>query len=186
MMIQNHIQRKVITALLITRILFVAPLFAEPFSGLSPLSLPDTLFSSKKMVDVSATVDPDKAKLGSTFRLYLRVSIASGSHIYSLEEQLDENLASRIELKSSEFLPDEDWRESPPQIALDDVFKRALKIHGDFAEFSRTYQIPYTLKPGEFLIDGVFVYRLCNNKTCSLPQSLNFQVPIKLVQKEVN
>ena len=182
---QSEIQKQVRTVLtaLIIQTLFAASLFAETFSGLPPLNSPSFSFSTKNLVEVSATISPEQVKPGSSFHLNLRVVIAGGSHIYSLEEQLEKNLASRVDLTSTEFLPNGNWKESPPQIALDEVFQRVVKTHGDLAEFSRKYQIPSTAKLGEVSISGTFTYRLCNNKTCSMPQFLEFQAPLQIIQK---
>ena len=185
MMIQSNIQKemKAVLGILVVQAFLTAPLFAEPFSGRSQLSSPSDSFPLKNLVDVFVTVSPEKVNPGFTFNLHLRVVIAAGSHIYSLEEQLYDNLASRIELKSTQLFPKGNWSESPPQIALDEVFQKVVKTHRGLAEFSRKYQIPFTAKSGEVLINGIFTYRLCDNKACSMPQSLEFQAPLQIIQK---
>ena len=175
---------KVIWTVLFICIFFISRLFAEPFSGMSAFDFSNVPPAPLNRIDLSVTVAPDRVKPGSSFRLHLQVVITAGSHIYSLDEQLEGSLASRIELKSSNLLPRGDWEEPPPQMTMDEVFQTVVKTHAGIAEFSREYQIPLTAKPGEISIDGAFIYRVCNNKTCSMPLSLDFQFPLQIIQGE--
>ena len=173
---------KVIWAVLFVCIFFISSLFAEPFSGMSAFDSSNVPPASVNQIDLSVTVTPDRVKPGSSCRFHLQVVVATGSHIYSLEEQLDGSLASRIELKSSNLLPRGKWTETPPKITMDEVFQKVVKTHAGITEFSREYQIPLTAKPGEISIDGTFIYRVCDNKICSMPISLEFQFPLQIIR----
>ena len=161
-------------------VVFSAPFLSEslagsfsPFSSSEPPSL-----SQRSLVDVSAAADPSSVFPGTVFRLHVQVVISSGSHIYSLTEGVEEDLATKVLVSQPSLQPKGEWQESPPQIIFDDVLQRAVKTHENIAEFIRDFAAP--LESFDEKIVGSLIYRLCDNRTCSMPKTAEFETPIRI------
>lgn len=131
-------------------------------------------------VNVAAAIVPMQVQPGDFFELRLQVTITSGAHIYSLENKVDESLATRIDLEETPFTPLGKWKESTPEIAADGVLKTLVKIHEELAEFRLTLLVPQDAARGLIVISGTFVYRLCDNKICTLPQKIFFKTFLRV------
>ena len=143
----------------------------------SPFSLfKENSFSSRVGLDVSATTDPVSVSPGEPFHLHIQVVISSGSHIYSLKEGSEEGLETKILIVRPSLKPKGEWKESTPQLAFDDVLKKAVKTHENLAEFFREFLAPESALQNR--IFGQLIYRLCDNRICSMPKKIEFQVPI--------
>jgi hypothetical protein len=108
--------------------------------------------------------------------LYLSVQIEEGWHIYSLQP-LDgsELLATQITLSEEDRLESAgDWQESATRLIQDDAQAKRVKAHTRIAEFHKDFQVPKNFSLGNYSINGKLVYRACDNKLCTLPQSLTF------------
>lgn len=131
-------------------------------------------------VQVAAAVVPPQVHLGDFFKVRLRVTITPGAHIYSLENKVDESLATRIDLEKNPFTPLGKWRESQPEISADGVLKTMVKTHKELAEFSLAFVVPREAASGLSVISGTLVYRLCDNKICTLPQKISFKTFLRV------
>ncbi len=136
--------------------------------------------TKRPTLQVSAATIPEAIKPGERFTLHIQVILQPGSHIYSLEENFtQEKLATQIKLEDSNLHPLSDWTETPPKLSLDPVLKKTVKIHESIAQFNRDYKttVPFLTKTGE--VSGKLIYRICDNKTCSLPLNSQFKVGLK-------
>ncbi len=91
------------------------------------------------------------------------------------EEEEDKTLATRIRFTESPFSVVGDWKETQPVLMKDEALGRMVKVHNGRAEFTRTVSVPNTLKDAVYLVEGVFTYRVCDNRVCALPQERHFQ-----------
>lgn len=133
-------------------------------------------------IHATAVAVPDHVRLGDIVMIQIHVNISAGAHIYSLEEGGEgESLATRISLKKTDFLQVGKWKESPPQMTMDRVLQKMLRVHKGIVEFHRGLIVPEDLEPGIFPIQGTMNYRVCNNKVCTLPQELDFQTLVRVV-----
>lgn len=133
-------------------------------------------------IRATAVAIPDHVRLGDILRIQIQVSISSGAHIYSLKEKEEgESLATRLSLKKTPFFQTGKWKESPPQMAMDRVLQKMLRVHTHNVDFYQDLIVPDNLEPGIFPIQGVLNYRVCNNKVCTLPQELDFQTLVRVV-----
>ena len=152
-------------------ILAIVPVsvFAEPFS-FSTSNIP-----SGPSVKLNIMVDRDWARSGDRFKLYISVQIEEGWHIYSLQP-MDGNelLATQIMLKDNRFESQMYWQESPAGLIEDDAQEKLVKGHVKTAEFYNSFRVPKNIRPGNHSIKGKLLYKACNNKLCTLPQSLSF------------
>lgn len=133
--------------------------------------------TKRPTLQISAATIPETIKLGQRFTLHIQVILQPGSHIYSLEENYtEEQLATQIKFEDSNLHPLNPWTETPPKLSLDPVLEKTVKIHESIAEFNRDYKttIPITEE-----ILGNLTYRICDNRTCSLPLNSQFQVNLK-------
>ena len=158
------------------------PEFAQlqPFGNSSPILGEFDIESPKKFVSVTAIPQPEAVNPGNDFRVHERVLISPGSHIYSLNESYDENLATRLDLGSAPFKSEEPWQESPPKIMLDEVFQKMVKTHESIAQFTKKFSVPSSFKSGDFSFTGALIFRLCDNHTCSMPQEEVFKTSVKV------
>ena len=150
--------------------------FAEPgpFSTLEPSSGPG--------IKISALAD--NVHPGGRFKLYLSVEIEEGWHIYSLHPLGgNELLATQIILEDNVFESTGPWQESPPSLIQDDAQEKLVRGHTTTAEFHKSFRAHKKFDTGSYPINGKLVYRACDNKLCTLPQSLPFgsQVHIGIV-----
>jgi hypothetical protein len=145
-----------------------------------------TLFSnplpSGPGIKLNSLADPAPVYPGGRFRLYLSAQIEEGWHIYSLKP-LDGNemLATRIIIEESVFETVGHWEESPPHLIQDDAQAKMVKGHTFTAEFQKSFYVPEKIKPGSYSIKGNLLYRACDNKLCTLPQSLPFVTRVQVV-----
>jgi hypothetical protein len=136
--------------------------------------------TKRPTLQVSATTIPEAIKPSERFTLHIQVILQPGSHIYSLEENFsEEQLATQIRFENSNLHPLSAWAETPPKLSLDPVLKKTVKIHESLAQFSRNYKTvaPFNSPIGE--VYGKLIYRICDNKTCSLPLNSQFKVGLK-------
>ena len=99
--------------------------------------------------------------------------------MYSIEKQSeDETVATRIKLKTPVFLPQGSWQETPPKLVRDDVMEKIMKTHSGRVEFTRLFSVPKGLKPGVYPLAGTLHYRSCDNRVCTLPQTVKFQTRV--------
>jgi hypothetical protein len=136
--------------------------------------------TKRPTLQVSAATIPEAIKPGERFTLHIQVILQPGSHIYSLEENFtEENLATQIKFEDSNLHPLSAWTETPPKLSLDPVLEKTVKIHESIAQFNRDYKttIPFLSKTGE--VSGKLIYRICDNRTCSLPLNSQFKVNLK-------
>ena len=131
-------------------------------------------------VNVAAAVVPMQVQRGDFFKVRLQVTITPGAHIYSLENKVDESLATRIDLEETPFTPLGKWKESPPELTADGVLKTVVKTHEELAEFSLGFAVPQDAAPGLAVISGTLVYSLCDNKICTLPQKIVFKTFLRV------
>ena len=140
--------------------------FADPFS--SPLS-------SGPALKLRVLTDKGLVHSGDQFKLYLSVQIEEGWHIYSLEP-LDGNdmLATQINMEDNVFSNMGKWQESSTKFIQDGAQAKMVKGHTVTAEFYKNYFVPEGVNSGSYSIKGKLIYRACDNKLCTLPQSLPF------------
>ncbi len=132
-------------------------------------------------LQIAATTIPEIIKLNERFTLHIQVILEPGSHIYSLEENFsEEQLATQIVFKSSNLQPLSEWTETPPKLSLDPVLEKTVKIHESLAEFNRDYKIKTPFSAVDEELSGSLIYRICDNKTCSLPLNSIFKLDLKI------
>lgn len=130
-------------------------------------------------VTLEALPGRDRVRPGESFWLYLVADLNEGWHLYSLEIQPgEESVATQIELKATDFPPEGEWQETPPRLAQDDVLEKIMKIHSGRVEFSRLLKVPEQLPPGSYPLSGALRFRTCDNRVCTLPQTLEFQTRV--------
>lgn len=130
------------------------------------------------ILQISAATIPEMIKPGERFTLHIQVILQPGAHIYSLKENYtEEQLATQIKLKDPNLHPLNSWTETPPKLSLDPVLEKTVKIHESIAKFSRDYK---TAIPTTEEISGELTYRICDNRTCSLPLNSQFKVDLKI------
>lgn len=136
-------------------------------------------------IQVRASTIPGEVHSGGFFKLRVTVIIDPGGHIYSIEEQIpEESLATQLRLDRNAFLPQAEWSESAPRIAVDGVFQKAVKIHENTVEFHREFKVLEEIRAGIYLIAGALVYRFCDDKTCSLAKELAFQTSVLITESQ--
>ena len=151
--------------------------FAEPFS------FPTSNLPVGPRVKISVLVDRDFAYPGGYFKLYLSVQIEEGWHIYSLQPmEGNELLATQIKLEDDVFANQKNWQESPTHLIQDDAQQKMVKGHINTAEFNKSFHVPQSFDPGDYLIKGEVIYKACDNSLCTLPQSLPFSSRVHVKQ----
>lgn len=128
---------------------------------------------------LQAMPDKDKVHPGETFWLHLVTFLEEGWHMYSLEKQSDdETVATRIDMEALVFDPQGHWHEMPPKLVRDDVMEKIMKTHSGRVEFTHLFSVPKGLKSGEYSLSGFLHFRTCNNRICTLPQTMKFQTRV--------
>jgi hypothetical protein len=136
--------------------------------------------TKRTTLQISAATIPETIKSGERFTLHIQVILQPGSHIYSLEENsTEEQLATQINFEDPNLHPLNFWTETPPKLSLDPVLGKTVKIHESIAQFNRDYKtaVPFLSTTEE--ISGKLAYRICDNRTCSLPLNSQFKVNLK-------
>ncbi len=137
--------------------------------------------TKRPTLQVSAATIPETIKPGERFTLHIQVILEPGSHIYSLEENFtEEQLATQIEFNSSNLHPLSAWTETPPKLSLDPVLEKTVKIHESLAQFNRDYKTETPFFATNEKLSGNIIYRICDNRTCSLPLNSEFNVDLKI------
>jgi hypothetical protein len=137
--------------------------------------------SNKQNRPLQLEVMPDKGKVrpGETFWLHLVAFLGEGRHMYSLEQQSDdETVATRIELEALVFDPQGNWQEMPPKLVRDGVMEKIMKTHSGRVEFSHLFSVPQGIKPGVYPLSGTLHFRTCDNRICTLPQEMMFKTRV--------
>lgn len=138
--------------------------------------------NKESLLDVTTLADPVRVKPGRDFDLHLGVSLREGWHIYALGRQgNDETLATRIRFEENAFEAKGDWIEPEPAIVMDGALNKVVKIHAGAVWFSRTLGVPNHLPPGTYPISGVVEFRACDNRICSLPREVGFQIQFEVL-----
>ena len=121
----------------------------------------------------------DHVRPGESFWLVLVAELDQGWHMYSLEIQdEDETVATQIDLKVPGFRINGEWQETPPRLKRDEVLQKVMKTHTGRVEFSRKLEVPGNLKPGAYPLSGTLRFRTCDNRICTLPQTVPFQTRV--------
>ena len=130
-------------------------------------------------------MDRDPAYPGDRFKLYMSVQIKEGWHIYSLQP-MDENelLATQIMIDDNIFEGQKHWQESPTRLIQDDAQQKLVKGHVTTAEFYNSFRVPENTRSGNYSIKGEILYQACDNKICTLPESLLFNSRIRVGVKK--
>ena len=137
--------------------------------------------TKRPTLQISAATIPEAINPGERFTIHIQVILQPGSHIYSLEENFaEEQLATQINFEDPNLYPLNSWTETPPKLSLDPVLEKTVKIHESIAQFNRDYKtaVPFLTTTEE--ISGNLTYRICDNRTCSLPLNSQFKVNLKL------
>ncbi len=151
----------------------------EPFEGFSRSQ------TQPVNIGLEAVSDPDPVRSGEPFKLFLLVTLSEGWHIYSLAmPEEDKELSTEIHLAETPFRSRGAWMEPSPQVAMDGALEKMVRIHIRSVEFSRTYQVPESVKPGAYPLEGTLVYSACNNKICTLPRELPFKTTVRVVESD--
>jgi hypothetical protein len=128
---------------------------------------------------LEAMPDKEKVEPGEVFWLHVVAFLDEGWHMYSIEEQSDdETVATRIKLETRVFPAKGHWQETPPKLVRDDVMQKIMKIHSGRAEFNRLFSVPKGLKPGVYPLGGTLHFRSCDNRICTLPQAMKFRTRV--------
>jgi len=136
----------------------------------------------KYNVDVVLFTNPETAKPGEGFDLYLDIKLSRGWHLYALEPQgRDKTLATQIQFNENVFQPEGRWLEPKPVIILDGALNRVVKVHENAVRFSRRLSVPDHLKSGAYPISGAIEFRACDNKICSLPRKVGFKAQFRVL-----
>lgn len=176
---KNFFWKNVVALSILTTFIFTPPAIAfKPF---------DDFINNKAQdpqVQVLAFINPEEVHPGGSFRFHLRVTIGDNWHIYSINNQ-DENiiLNTKINFDQNIFQAEEEWKESPPKLAKDEVLQKTIKTHKGLAEFNRLHSIPSDLKPGIYNLSGSFLFRACDNKICTLEKKSSFRTQVKILNK---
>ena len=140
--------------------------------------------SQDPKVQIQAFTSPGEIRPGESFKIHLRVNIGENWHIYSIENQgEDELLNTKIIINDNVFQSQEEWMESPPKLAKDEVLQKTIKTHQKLAEFNRLQMAPRNLKPGVYNVSGSFLFRACDNKVCTLQKKTSFMTQVKIIGK---
>jgi len=140
--------------------------------------------SQGPQVQIQAFTNPGEIHPGESFKIHLRVNIGESWHIYSIENQgEDELLNTKIIIDENIFQSQEKWMESPPKIARDEVLQKTIKTHKKLAEFNRLHLAPPYLKPGNYNLSGSLLFRACDNKICTLQKKKSFMTQVKILDK---
>ena len=135
---------------------------------------------------VEAVPDPEKVQTGKRFELHVRLNLAEGWHVYSLELKGDERLlATRIRLDENVFSAEGLWKEPPPKIIMDGALQKIVKAHHGLVDFTRFFHVPDKLESGYHSISGALVVRACDNKVCTLPSEIKFSTRV-LIGNQTN
>jgi hypothetical protein len=138
--------------------------------------------SQDPQVQIQAFTDPEEIRPGESFKIHLRVKIGESWHIYSIENQgEDEALNTKIIFEENIFKSQEKWVESSPKLARDEVLQKTIKTHKKLAEFNRLHMAPPDLKPGIYNVSGSLLFRACDNKICTLEKKTTFSTLIKIL-----
>ena len=137
--------------------------------------------TKKTNLQISVVTIPEIIKPGKKFTLHIQLILEPEYHIYSLKENFNqEQLATQIKIKSSELKPLSNWVETPPKLFLDPVLEKTVKIHDSLVQFNRDYKTSNPFFSKNTKISGNLFYRICDNKTCSLPLNYKFKVNLKI------
>lgn len=155
-------------------ILILAGIFAPIHLFADPVPFSSLLPSSPRL-QLSTLADRELVYPGDQFKLYLSVQIEAGWHIYSLQPlEGNEMLATQINIEDNVFSNSGQWEESSASLIQDDAQAKMVKGHTVTAEFQNNFYVPEGINPGKYFIKGKLLYRACDNKLCTLPQSLPF------------
>ena len=72
------------------------------------------------------------------------------------------------------------WNESATQLMHDGAQAKIVKGHISTAEFSKQFRVSDKMTSGNYPIRGNLIYRACDNRMCTLPQSLFFESWIRI------
>ena len=160
---------------------FVVFLSNSDARPVSPFSVLDSSpLSKRSLINVSVVIEPALAPQGSTFELHVQIVITPGYHIYSLEEMVEGEWGTKIQIIEPVLEPSSEWKESPYQVVYDGALKKAVKVHENLVEFVRKFFVPRSASNGEILVVGRLKYRLCDNRICSLPEIVKFQTALHI------
>ena len=98
------------------------------------------------------------------------------------------NLQTETRLKDADPAPTIRLGNQPPahpihHLALDPVLEKTVKIHESIAQFNRDYKTTVPLLSTSGKIYGELIYRICDNRTCSLPLNSKFKADLKIKDK---
>jgi hypothetical protein len=171
--------KKVLALAILASILFISP--ASAFKTFEDFL---NTKSHDPQVQIQAFTNPGEVHPGESFKIHLRVNIGENWHIYSIKNQgEDELLNTKIIFDQDIFQSKEEWEESPPKLARDEVLQKTIKTHQKLAEFNRLQMAPRNLKPGVYNVSGSFLFRACDNKVCTLQKKTSFMTQVKILGK---
>lgn len=156
--------------------LYPFPVIAEsPFGSLkrSDLFLPP--------IKINVLTNKTFVSQGEKFKFHLSILIDEGWHIYSLKPfQGSESLTTQILMDKNNFQEQSKWKGPDPILIKDQALGKIVKGYKGHIEFSKTYQVPISLAPQVYSLDGNLVFRACDNKICTLPRKFPFKTAIEV------
>lgn len=167
---------KRVLILLIFIFLFPHALFATSLFNRSQAVLPQ--------IKINVLTNKSVVFPGEKFKFFISVLIEEGWHIYSLLPlKGSEILATQILMNENAFQEQETWQEPEPSLIQDEAVGKIVKGHKGNVEFSKTFNVPFDIEAGIYLINGRLIYRVCDNQICTLPQEFPFNTSLQIFHK---
>ena len=130
---------------------------------------------------------------GTEGELVLHGVLTPGWHLYGL--RAPSPLATRLELQSIAYAPHQKTvpgggdialvpigapLESAPETLHDSLLAQEVDAHRHSFTFRQRLRLPQEMSPGQYVLDGVLRYHVCDQRVCSLVQQLPFAVTFRV------
>ncbi|HUU53083.1 MAG TPA: protein-disulfide reductase DsbD domain-containing protein [Candidatus Bathyarchaeia archaeon] len=147
-----------------------------PSSGQAP--------KDTNLVHVEAYASHKRVNSGKSFHITIVANIKQGFHINS-HKPLDEFLLpTLLRLNETRGIAFGSVCYPKPKQVLFSFSPNHLSVYDGKISIFAEGKVSKDISPGDIKVSGVFTYQACDDQMCFMPESVCFEVPLKIVKAD--
>ncbi len=137
-----------------------------------------------KMLTVEAFLSNASVRPGGTFQVAVVATIKPGYHINSHEPEDEFLVPTVVEFNETRGIAFGPAGYPVPKLISLSFSPKKMSVYDEKISIIAAGRISDDVSPGDVKVSGVFSYQGCDDKSCYMPQSEAFELPVKIVGKE--
>ncbi|MDI6687676.1 MAG: protein-disulfide reductase DsbD family protein [Desulfobacterales bacterium] len=147
-----------------------------PSSGQAP--------KNKDLVHVEAYASHKRVNSGKSFHIIITANIKQGFHINS-HKPLDEFLLPTVlRFNETKGIAFGSVCYPKPKQVLFPFSPNHLSVYDGKISIFAEGKVSRNISSGDINVSGIFTYQACNDQMCFMPESVGFDIPLKIVKAD--